>query len=165
MNTYGLCSINMDTFNLKWHTDYVYPRQVRNAVVTLLKVHNLTLNILGYIPGVSVVSGCLRMGTGLLIYAVAWAVGERDAMRGVIIAHWYDECLLTGITQIGRGVLEAFVPFGWIANASLDAIATVWNIGKELYNASVCIGCMEYINQGPYPEPNYPLPFLLLHLV
>ena len=104
INTYGLRSINTDTFNLKWHTNYVYPQQARNVVVTLLKVHNLTSNILGYIPGVSVVSGCVRMGTGLLMCAVTLGVGERDAMQGVIIGHWYDECLLTGITQIGRGV-------------------------------------------------------------
>ena len=103
MNTYGLRSINTDTFNLKWHTNYVYPQQARNAVVTFLRVHNLTLNVLGYIPGVSVVSGCVRMATGSVMCATTLAVGERGATQGAIIGHWYDECLLTGITQIGRG--------------------------------------------------------------
>jgi hypothetical protein len=96
---------------------------------------------------------------------VTLAVGERNAMQGAIIGHWYDEALLTGITQIGRGVLEAFVPFGWIANASLDTVATVWNIAKELGNTSVCTGCMRHANHGPYSDPEYPFPLSLLHLV
>src|ERR1700722_17342343 len=99
MNTYGLRSINTDTFNLKWHTNYVYRQQTRNALVTFLKVHNLTLNILGYIPGVSIVSGCVRIGTGLFMCDITLTVGERNAKQGAIIGHWYDEALLTGITQ------------------------------------------------------------------
>jgi len=165
MNTYGLRSVNTDTFNLKWHTNYTYPQEARNVVVTLLKVHNLTLNILGYIPGISVVSGSLRIGTGLLMCVVTLAVGERDAEQGVIIGHWYDEALFTGVSQIGRGIFEAFVPFGRTVNAILDSIGTVWNLGKELGNASVCPGCMQYANHRPYPDPKYPLPFSLLHLV
>ncbi|WP_075882684.1 hypothetical protein [Candidatus Protochlamydia sp. W-9] len=165
MNTYGLRSINTDTFNLKWHTNYKYPRQVRNTLVTFLKIHNLTLNILGYIPGVSIVSGCVRMGSGLMMCAVTLAVGERNATRGAIIGHWYDEALLTGITQIARGALEAFVPFGWIANVSLDAIATIYNVNKEINVTSACTGCMEGVNHEPYPNPKYPFPFWLLYLV
>lgn len=60
-----------------------------------------------------------------------------NATQGAIIGHWYDEALLTGITQIARGALEAFVPFGWVANASLDAIATIYNLGKELSAAYI----------------------------
>ena len=164
MNTYGLRSINTNTFNLKWHTNYVYPQQVRNALVTFLKVHNLTLNILGYIPGVSVVSGCVRMKTGLIMCAVTLAIGERNATEGKIIGHWYDEALLTGITQIARGALEAFVPFGWVANASLDTIATIYNVRKELSASSLYIRYMQYDHHGPYPDPEYPFPFWLLHL-
>jgi len=164
MNTYGLNSINNATFNLKWHTNYVYPQPVRNAVVTFLKVHNLILNILGYIPGVSVISGCLRIGSGLLMCVVTLAIGERDAIQGAIIGHWYDEALLTGIAQVARGILEAFVPFGWIANASLDVVGTASNFGKQLTVASTCAGCMGYTNHGPHPDPKYPFPFWLLHL-
>lgn len=165
MNTYGARSVNNETLNLRSHTNYVYPKEVRDVVVTGLKIHNLILNILGYIPGVAVVSGCLRIGTGLLMCAFTLAVGERDAEQGVIIGHWYDECLLTGITQMGRGVLEAFVPFGRIANASLDGIATILNVAKELNNASACNGCGRYRNHRPHPDPEYPFPFSLLNLV
>lgn len=164
MNTYGLRSVNTDTFNLKWHTNYSYPKFARDVVVTFFKVHNLTLNILGYIPGVSLFSGCARMGTGLAMCAVTLAVGQRNATQGVIIQHWYDEALMTGITQIARGALEAFVPFGRVANASLDAITTVFNITKDCLAASVCSGCMSFENHEPYSDPEYPFPFWLLHL-
>ncbi|QZA58837.1 hypothetical protein [Candidatus Rhabdochlamydia porcellionis] len=89
------------------------------------------------------------------------AVGERDAMEGFIVGHWYDECLFTGITQIGRGALEAFVPCGQIINASLDVIATTQNIQQEL--VSYPSGRGNY--NRPYPDPKYSFPFLFLHLV
>lgn len=165
LNTYGLRSINTDTFNLKWQTGYTYPQAARNVVVTLLKVHNLTLNVLGYIPGVSVVSGSFRIGTGLLMCAATLAIGERDAQTGVIIGHWYDEALLTGAAQVGRGILEAFVPFGSMVNLTLDSVGTALNAAVEVGHALVCPECMGYTTNGPYPDPSYPLPFAFLHLV
>lgn len=92
-------------------------------------------------------------------------LGERDALQGIIIGHWYDEALLTGITQVGRGIFEAFVPFGRAVNAALDFVSTILNIRKELGNASVCARCMGYTNHRPYPVSKYSLPFLFLHLV
>jgi hypothetical protein len=162
MNTYGIHSINIDTFNLKWHTNYVYPQQARNALVTFLKVHNLTLNILGYMPGSSIVSGCVRIGTGLSMCTVTLAIGERDATQAGM--HWYDEALLTGLTQIARGALESLVPCGWFVNASIDAIATINNIRREPSAISTCSGCVQYVSHGPHPDPKYPFPFLLLDL-
>lgn len=164
MNTYGLHSINTGTFNLKWHTNYSYPKPLRHGVVTFLKIHNLTLNILGYIPGVSLFSGSVRIGTGLIMCGLTLVVGDKKAQGGVIIGHWYDEALATGITQIARGALEAFVPYGWIANASLDVVATVFNLLQECVAASTCQECMGYKNHSPHPDPEYPFPFWLLHL-
>lgn len=164
MNTYGLQSIHSDTFNLKWHTDYHYPKETRDVLVTVLRVHNLTLNILGYIPVISVVSGVLRIGTGLLMCGITLAIGDKNAEQGPIIGHWYDEALLTGMTQIARGALEAFFPFGRLANAVLDTIGTVSNIMKQLENASVCQGCMRYRNHGPYADPEYKGLSWILHL-
>lgn len=155
MNTYGLHSINTHTFNLKWHTNYTYPQQLRNIVVTLFRVHNFSLNILGYIPGVSFVSGCVRMGTGLLMCAVTLKIGDRNATEGAIIGHWYDEALRTGVTQIARGALEAFVPFGRIVNGVFDVVGTICNLTGEAVAASVCTGCMGYENHGPHPDVNY----------
>jgi hypothetical protein len=162
MNTYGLHSINNCTFNIPRFANivFVYPKKSRDVLVTFLKVHNFTLNILGYIPGVSVVSGCVRMGTGLIMCAVTLAVGERNANQGVIIGRYYDEALLTGITQIARGALEAFVPSGWVVNASLDAIATIPNLLNEAQ-----LGCSFVDKQNvPHSDPKYPFPFSLLHL-
>ncbi len=164
LNTFGLKSINTGTFNLQYHSNYSYPQQARNVVVTLLRAHNLCLNILGYIPGVSIFSGCARMATGAFICILTLSVGERNASEGVIIGHWYDEALKTGAAQIARGATEAFMPYGRIVNLFLDIIGTVENIIAEAGNASVCQGCMEYKNHGPYPDPNYPLPFLPLYL-
>lgn len=165
MNTYGLFSINSSTFNLKYHTDYRYPEAARNTLVTFFKIHNLVFNVLGYIPGVSTFSGCGRMGSGLIICAVTLIVGDRNAFKGLIIGHWYDEALLTGVAQIAKGAFEAFVPYGKIVNASLDAIATVFNLTGQVVATSVCTGCMGYANHGPYRDPDYPFPFSLLHLV
>lgn len=163
MNTFGLHSINIGSFNLKHHTNYTYPREARNVLVTFLKAHNLILNILGYSRN-SRISGCVRIGTGLIMCSVTLAIGERKATSGVIIRHWYDETLLTGITQIVRGALEAFAPSGRVVNALLDVVATVPNLGKEISAASTCQGCMEYLSHGPHQDPEYPFPFWLLNL-
>lgn len=164
MNTYGLRSINTTTFNLQWHTNYTYPKALRDHVVTFFRVHNLALNILGYIPGISLVSGCVRIASGLAISITTLAIGDRNAQRGAIIGHWYDEALLTGISQVARGVLEAFVPFGWIANAVMDMGATCYNIGQEISTTSTCTGCMEYSSHGPHPDPEYPFLLRFLNL-
>jgi hypothetical protein len=168
LNTFGLRSINTGTFNLGYHTNYTYPRQARNLVVTLLRAHNLCLNILGYIPGVATFSGCARMLTGASICLLTLSVGERDAQQGVIIGHWYDEALNTGVAQVARGATEAFMPYGRIVNLSLDVIGTISNLINEATNVSDkvsgCQCCPEFSNHGPYPDPNYPSVFGLLYL-
>lgn len=166
MNTYGLRSINADTFNLNYHSSCTYPQVARDVLVTLLKIHNLTLNILGYIPGVSFFSGCLRVGLGLMICAVTLAIGDPHARKGLIIGHWYDEALITGVTQIVRGALEAAGSIGHIINAALDVVATVITLSAEASNASVCCGgCRGGTHHVPYPDPDYPFPLNLLYFV
>ncbi|HAB99106.1 MAG TPA: hypothetical protein DCE71_04720 [Parachlamydiales bacterium] len=159
MNTYGLHSITSDSFNIKLGRDLVYPRDARDLLVTFFRVHNLVLNILGYIPGVSLISGSVRLATGAVICIVTLGLGNREASKGIIVGHWYDEALLTGVTQIARGVLEALVPFGWVANAFFDAAATIDNMRSE---------CKSYPEHGspvqPHREPDYPLPFSFLYL-
>ncbi len=163
MNTYGVGSINITTFNGYENTrsgySCTYPEPVRNVVVTFFKIHNLTLNILGYLPGMSAVSGCVRIGTGCILCTITLLYGQREAESGLIIRHFYDEALLTGITQIARGALEALIPFGWIVNASLDALGSLVNLHSRI----VCWHYFgrEYLNN----DPVYPFPFSLLHLV
>lgn len=164
MNTYGLFSVNVGTFNRREGSDLTYPQEMRNVLVTFLKIHNLTLNILGYIPGISSVSGCVRIGTGVAMCAFTLAVGDPKARQGVIIGHWYNEALLTGITQVARGVLEAFVPFGWIMNASLDAPSTIVNLRTVFNDITRQSHPFAGVNYNPYADPEYPLALCPLYL-
>lgn len=166
LNTYGIRSVNRETFNMSYHDHLEYPRPLRNVVVTALRVNNGVLNVLGYIPGVSLVSGSLRMAIGAGFIGVTLAIGDRKANNGAIIGHWYDEAIKTGIAQITRGALEALVPFGWIANASLDVIATPFNLSKEIEGSLTCEECMMMGGNHirPHQDAEYPTPLWLLHL-
>jgi hypothetical protein len=166
MNTYGLNSINRGTFNLRWNSPLIYPEDARNTLVTILKIQNLTLNILGYIPGICTISGCVRIGLGGLMGLITLIAGDRNAAQGAIIGHWYDEAILTAIAQIIRGITEAFVPFGWIYNASLDGLGTIVNIFTEINYSIGPMGNLQALNnREPYEDPHYPFIFKLLHLV
>ncbi len=170
LNTYGIRSINRETFNTVNHDALFFPRVVRNIAVTALRVNNAIFNVLGYIPGVSTISGCVRMTTGLAMIAVTLAIGDRNSDEGVIIGRWYDEALLTGIAQTARGALEAFVPFGWAANAALDVVATFINLPKEMVASMACEECMyggsidDASHVRPHDDVDYPFPLFLLHL-
>jgi hypothetical protein len=187
MNVYGLFAVNRTTFNSKENSNLVYPKVARDRIITSLKIHNLTLNVLGYIPAISLFSGCVRILIGIILCAVTLKRGDPHAKKGAIIGHWYREALLTGITQIARGVFEAFVPFGFVVNASLDVIGTIYTISKviigELIEYKRCSklrldkydlyyfqgnhwGAIEYGNGvSLHQNPKYPLPFKLLYLV
>lgn len=165
LNTYGIRSINRKSFNTRYHDGLYFPKEIRDIVVTALRVHNGILNVLGYIPGVSLVSGSIRMATGFAIVCVTLTIGDRNAMRGAIIGHWYDEAIGTGLAQIVRGALEAFVPFGFIANAVLDVVATPINLANELEGSMACEGCMSESHTRPHEDVNYPGPLGILHFV
>lgn len=166
MNTYGIHSVHRETFNTRYHDNLYFPRPLRNAVVTALRINNAVLNVLGYIPGVSLISGCVRMFVGMVIVGITLAVGDRNAREGAIIGRWYDEAVLTGIAQIARGALEAFIPFGWVANAALDVIATPMNLSNEVVGSMICEGCMEGGGNHitPHHDVDYPFPLQLLKL-
>jgi hypothetical protein len=170
LNTFGLRSVNVGTFNLIYKGES-YSQECRNVIVTLLRVHNLCLNILGYIPGVSRFSGCARMLTGVSICLFTLSVGDRNASKGVVVGRWYDEALATGIAQIARGATEAFMPYGRVVNLSLDLIGTINNLFVELDDRypQLELDADKLTNSPyafPYPDPNYFLfPFQLLYLV
>lgn len=166
LGTWGLRSINITTFNqrCKDTSRLTYPKELRDVIFTGLKVRNLIFNILGYIPGVSVVSGTIRAGIGVAMLVGVLAVGDRDAHDGKIIGRWYDEALNQSMAQIVRGLFEAFVPYGFAANALLDIVGTVVNLGQEIF--------WEGFNDLPYSRtpsahdnPTYPLPFKTLYLI
>lgn len=166
-NTYGLHSINRKTFNIMHRDSLYYPKEVRDIIVTALRLHNGVLNVLGYIPGVSFFSGCARILTGTVILLVTLAIGERNAHTGMIIGRFYDEALLTGVSQLARGILEAFVPFGWVANATLDVIATYFNLTTAVEGSLNCEGCMgggRSDHRPPHDDVSYPALLKFLRL-
>jgi hypothetical protein len=164
-NTYGIRSIDNQTFNRSYNSDslsYSYPQRTRNTVITLLKAHNLSLNILGYIPGISTLSGSFRILTGSALCLATLAIGDRNAKKGPIIGHWYDEALSTAAAQVARGALEGFVPFGKAINLGLDAGASVLNVFGEMMLRTD--SDPNWKNPWPHPDPNYPLPLRVLDL-
>lgn len=158
-NTFGIHSINRDTFNMRDHDQLMFPRTVRNVIVTALRINNAVLNVLGYIQGTSLRSGSARILIGASLIVVTLAIGDRKATSGTIIRRWYDEAILTGIAQIARGTLEAVVPFGWIATSALDIIATPLNLRKN--DLRSCTNCNRV---HPHDHPVYPFPLSLLYL-
>lgn len=169
LNTYGIRSINAETFNTYGSPGAYLPRSLRDVAITLLRIHNLSLNILGYIPGVAQISGCVRMGIGACMIVLTAALGNPNADEGLIIGRWYQEALLTGISQIARGALEAFVPFGFLVNGSLDIIATYVNLKTECSHLQYCgyldVEEREAIeSRPPYRDPNYPAFLFPLYL-
>lgn len=158
MNTYGLFSVNVATFNQVPGSDIIFPQSTRDTIVRLLKIHNCVLNVLGYIPFVSCVSGLVRMGTGTGICIATLALGNPNEESGIIIGRLYDEALYTGITQICRGILEVCFPVGWFVNIALDVVATPFN----------CIAGAHYSDArengvSPHPDPQFPFPICLFN--
>ncbi len=167
-NTYGIRSINAESFNTYGSQDAYLPRSIRDFTVTSLKINNLVLNILGYIPGVALISGCVRMGIGISIIILTLALGSPNADQGLIIGRWFKEALVTGTAQIARGALEAFAPFGRLINLPLDIIGTILNLRTEYLHIRYVGGWEEHeIREQeahpPYRDPDYPIPFILLY--
>ncbi|MFA6119248.1 MAG: hypothetical protein WCT85_03390 [Parachlamydiales bacterium] len=167
-NTYGIRSINAESFNTYGSQDAHLPHSIRDFAVTSLKINNLILNILGYIPGVAQISGCIRMGIGSSIIILSFALGSPNAKEGLIIGRWFKEALVTGTAQIARGALEAFFSFGRLINLSLDVIGTIINLHTEVCHLRYTGGMEEdeilaEEARPPYRDPNYPILFIPLY--
>lgn len=157
MNTYGMRSITSGSFNTVPNPSLSYSRDTRNIIVTGLKIHNLVFDIMGYLPGIHTISGCVRMVTGVLICAVTLAAGKNRFEKN----RWYSEALLTGIHQIMRGAFEALVPYGRAVNFVLGVLATYHNFGRDRGQIT------DHGDTGSsyHEDPIYPLPLRFLILV
>lgn len=178
LNTYGLRSINIESFNARGPDDngeiieYI-PLKIRNFVNTSLRISNLTFNILGYIPGINQISGCVRMGLAGTALLLTLVLGSPLAKDGLIVGRWYNEALITAIAQIARGALEAFVPFGPRINLYLDISGSFLNFASEISYSSLYDEKVEYafdkngvrFQLPPYFDPNYPAFLFPLRLV
>lgn len=170
LNTWGLRSVNIESFNALSPETEQLPRYLRDFSLTLLRINNLVLNILGYIPGIAQISGCVRIGIGACILLLTLSVGDPSSNNGLIIGRWYKEALVTGVAQIARGILEAFVSSGRLVNLSLDTVGTVFNLRAE-NSRYIYTGGWEpediraWENRPPYRDPHYPNLLGFLHFV
>lgn len=159
VNTFGLFSVNNATFNLEKNKSF-YPTEVRDLVVTLLKVSNLTLNVIGFISEANQSSGCIRMVLGGMICVIGFSSLSPSK-------DFSAEVRCTGAAQIVRGALEAYIPYGRIFNISLDAVATISNVLKDAevqMKRSMVINCSSWLHEFPDDHPEYPHILKILHL-
>ena len=121
-NTFGIDSVldpsvaNLSSNRVQGKKD---PITRTNLVDKILRIHNIVLGVLGYIPGVSMVSGCVRMitGSGMIIYgAVLNKLNEKYRFT-------QENIIGTGTAQIARGFFEV-IPYGRIVNITLDVVAS-----------------------------------------
>src|SRR5687768_3373199 len=161
-NTWGLRSIRTDSFNEPKDGSGNQTPFDRSLLVTVLRVHNLVLNVLGYIPGISFYSGHVRMATGLAMCAVAQLHLKNN--NDIYMEEYYVETLQTGIAQIARGALEAYFQYGPYFNAFLDVSSTLVNVFKEY---TLRKGSDDFLINTEYAEenPQYPLPLRFLYVV
>lgn len=181
MNTYGLMSINTTTFNNQKNDPIFTPQNLRDPFVTALRIHNATLNILGYIPAVSTISGSIRILTGVVLFVISQKYGHLSTdTKGLFIGRFFIEAQATAIAQIGRGCLEAFVPYGRYVNIGLDVVGTINNwIQSQLWEFETntpyasCSECKDedrspgdhIHNGGTFAHPNPRYPFYLKPLL
>ena len=166
MNVYGLLSINNSTFNLRRNFNFQYPKQIRNILVTILRIVNITLSITGYTEYFWI-SAPIRILFGILILTITLIFGTPEHKAGFIIGHWYNEAIITGFAHIFRGLIEYLFIYKNIFNLVCDFIATIFNF---IY-FSIYITDFQKFEQfdtfkfKPYPEPIYEGLFTLLYLV
>jgi hypothetical protein len=157
MNTYGLFSISIRSYNNQYSNEGTeITEERRDDVVTPLKAHNLTLGILGYIPGVSIFSGSLRVFTGSMMVALTLIYGNMNEEKyRPMPDHFFNEELLTGITQIARGILEVLWPLGLIINAPLDFTFTFINLYNNANDDRYNNKSEHDYKIKPHPQPEY----------
>ncbi len=159
-NTFGFFPVTTDTFNVDRRL--TYPKEGRDSWVTALAIHNLILNILGsdvlgYKPGISLYTGRFRILSGLSLLSLTLTCGQPSADNGVLIGRFYKEGVVTGVSQMARGILEAFVPGGLLATAFLDVASStadlLYNPGKYIVDRPLNYVTPPWQDGDPYPNP------------
>lgn len=144
-NTWGLNSINSDTFGVRRDEEGRVRYDTQGAgmywLTLAMKIYYFVLDVLGYIPGVSTISGAIRISLGIS----SWIAVEVGIREGAVIGPYIDEARGTVMGQIVRGALEMIPFYGQCANIFLDIIHTPANIHRQM-----AISCFpaDYVNYG-----------------
>jgi hypothetical protein len=166
MNTYGLRSINSDSFVYQVPQDTQNSellKRTRNLIVTVFKVQNLFLNILGYIPALSLYSGSFRATSAVITKAVFFSVSKTSSNE--TLKKWAAEAQSTANAQLLRAAFETILPFGHVTNFYLDLCATFKNISLEAYKSALSKVCRGNEQYQKNEDPIYPFPLGILNLV
>lgn len=127
-NTYGYMAINRWTFNQDPRYLETIKPKIRENILFDLRINNWVLNFFGYLNSTRVFSGQIRIFIGLCVLTGCSAWTGYSLIRRQAINRFAVEGILTAITQIFRGYVEAFLIYGRLINASLDVIFTPINI-------------------------------------
>ncbi|MDF2549138.1 MAG: hypothetical protein K0S07_205 [Chlamydiales bacterium] len=163
LGTYGLCSINCTTFNQSLYDHRTWPKAERDLVFKVLKVRNAVFDTLGYIPGVSILSGLGRVAAGALMLHWVLRDGNPDANEGAYSGRFYFEARNQAIAQIARGILEISV-VGIAVNIALGCVGTFAHL-PEILNESCNFYPYLCEGAGTSPHKNPDFAYGLLNLV
>lgn len=163
LNTFGLGSINSDTFNqINGHGGLTYPKPLRDVIYTALKLNNGIFNGLGYFgsPKIRYWSGVGRSVIGGTITLVTLAIGTpKTDQRGPIIGRFYHEALYTGLAQMARGVATAAdLPYMRLVMGIIDCVATFFNViitAAGQNGSMVCQVCQNGGDLDSRPSPDH----------
>ena len=176
MNTFGLNSINRQTFNIdiKENQKASCKKYQRDRLFTVLKLHNLVLNILACIPKYTKGAACIRLASASILILTTLIAGNRNTEKGFLIGTFYDEAIITGIAQIVRATLEIYIPLGPYGHLALDIIATPINIAQNfgiesfdhfrdlLEDENHSFTEKTVIQEKSHKNPDYPIPISFL---
>lgn len=175
-NTFGIHAVNQKTFNIasdhkSFDPSFEKFSTYRRFALAALRVHNATLNILGYLPIISTISGCVRMATGLATVSLAAVVRiwiKVSNSKGELSSYvknetFVNEALTTGVAQMTRGFFEAIVPGGWVINASLDIIGSVVHFPDYIMELVGCepeeLDINDEYREDLHPHKDWKYPF------
>lgn len=135
INEYSFCD---KTYVLKWDDidgsgtevkSESFSAPQRSKLLELLRKVTAVFDTLGYIPGVSTLSGLIR----IICAVVADHFIEKGISKGVIKGRYRDEARWTSSGHKLRGFIEMIPIIGQIINLSLDiTYHRKWSNGKEI---------------------------------
>lgn len=127
-NTYGYTAINRWTFNQDPRYPETISKEMFVRIRTALTINNWAFNFFGYLNSTRFLSGQIRMLVGLAVLARCTLWIFSSLRKGEPVNRFAVEGILTAVTQIFRGYVEAFLVYGRLVNLTLDVIFTPFNL-------------------------------------